>query len=217
MGKFDPTVESVEGYIEDLKKALAIGAGNVPSIEELEREDYREAVEKTEYWSYVQSADYHYFISRILFLHHITSYSYFCGHQCLENYLKAYLKFKNQHPPNEHILRNLLGRCRSISPSSDSFIHGENISIIVAKYEPFYELARYPVQKKRPKSGYAFLIPDDIYVLDYFVMKMRQILSIPDNTWDILKHGHYDLHQCQRSFPSFYNLFFANNINFAKY
>lgn len=163
-----------------------------------------------------QSADYHYFISRILFLHHILNYSQFSGHQCIENYLKAYLKYKEQIPPNTHDLQKLLRYCRAEEPVADSFINNDNIEIIIAKYEPFYELARYPVQKQHPKDGYAFLIPDDIFILDYFVMRMREILAIPANTWDVLKDGHVNLFQCQQNFPNFYNFFFVDNINFTE-
>jgi HEPN domain-containing protein len=171
---------------------------------------------KIEYWYFVQSADYHYFVSRILFLRHVTEYSQFSGYQCIENYLKAYLKYKEQIPPNSHDLQELLRLCRAEDLVADSFINGDSISIIIAKYEPFYEVARYPVQKQRPKSGYAFLIPDDIFILDYFVMKMREVLSIPANTWDILKNGHYSLFQCQQLYPGFYGIFFSDNINFTE-
>lgn len=193
-----------------------MGAANVPILDKRNKGEYLDALEKIDYWQFIQSADYHYFISRILFLHHILEYSLFSGYQCIENYLKAYLKHKGLIPPNSHDLRELLRRCRDVKQSVvDTFIHSDNITIIIAKYEPFYELARYPVQKQHPKGGYAFVIPDDIYILDYFVMRMRELLAIPANTWDILKDGHYSLYQCQQSFPDFYNFFFVNNINFA--
>ena len=128
--------------------------------------------------------------------------------------LKAYLKFKEQVPPNSHDLQELLQLCRA-KEATTSFINGDHISIIIAMYEPFYELARYPVQKRRPKSGYAIIIPSDIYILDYFVLKMREILAIPKHTRDILKDGHYSLFLCQQNFPNFYNAFFDNNINFT--
>jgi HEPN domain-containing protein len=214
MTEFAPTVESIESYVDYLRTSKDLGASNVASLKQLDGEQYKEARERVEYWHYLQSADYHYFISRLLFLHHITEYSFFSGHQAIENYLKAYLKWKKELPPNSHNLSMLLQKCRACAPETDAFIHEDRAPIILAKYEPFYELARYPVQKRRPKGGYAFLIPDDVYVLDYFVLRMRRILSIPDNTWDILKDGHYALYDCQRLFPDFYGLFFANNINF---
>ena len=215
MSEFETTISTVEEYIEHLIKAAEIGAGNVPLLEELDKKEYKAAVEKIDYWRYIQSADYHYFVSRLLFLHHIIEYSNFCGHQCIENYLKAYLKYMKIVPPNWHSLKKLAERARDVSAEADDFISSDRLSVIIAKYEPFYELARYPVQKKRPKSGYAFIYPYDIYILDYFVLKMRQMLSIPDNTWDILKDGHYKLEQSKRNTPDFYKLIFANNINFG--
>ena len=194
---------------------MGIGAANVASLEECDKRQYRDAVERIDYWRYVQSGDYHYFISRILFLHHIPEYSFFAGHQCIENYLKGYLKRQNQVPPDWHRLHRLLAKCRESADPSDSFVHDDRASVIVAKYEPFYELARYPVQKRAPKGGYAYLFPDDIYVLDYFVLRMRRMLPIPGNTWDILKDGHFGLYHCQKDFPDFYGLFAADNINFA--
>jgi len=189
----------------------------VASLEKINNDVYQDDVEKIDYWRYVQSADYHYFISRVLFHHHIGEYSNFSGHQCLEIYQKAYLKYKNQSPPNSHDLFKLLERCKSIAPNSNVFIHSDELSVIVKKYAPFYELARYPVQKQRPKKGqYMNIFPDDIYLLDYFVMRMREILTIPSNTWDILKDGHYNLYQTKELFPSFYNTFFEGNINFTK-
>ncbi len=217
MGPFDPTAKSIEEYLAHLREAAKIGAANMPVLDKRGKEDYLDTLEKTEYWRFVQSGDYHYFISRVLFLHHILEYSLFSGYQCIENYLKAYLKHKGLVPPNSHDLRDLLKQCRGIKqPVVDTFIHGENISTVIAKYEPFYELARYPVQRQLPKGGYAFLIPDDIYVLDYFVMKMRELLDIPGNTWDILKDGHFSLFQCQQFYPDFYNIFFLDNINFTE-
>jgi HEPN domain-containing protein len=209
------TVKSVEEYLEFLKEVATKGGGNVPIYNKKNKKDYRNALNKIDYYNFVQSADYHYFISRILFLHYITDYAQFSGYQCIENYLKAYLKFKGEVPPDKHDLQLLLQLCRAKGPIAP-FINSDNIVIIIAKYAPFYELARYPVQHEHPKSGYALVIPDDIYILDYFVMKMREILVVPTNTWDIFKDGHFKLHQCQQNFPDFYNTFFENNINFTE-
>lgn len=217
MGVSIPTIESIEEYLEFLKKAAKEGIGNVPKLDKRTKNEYRDALNKIEYWQFVQSADYHYFISRILFLHHILEYSQFSGYQCIENYLKAYLKHKGNIPPAIHDLRELHRRCLDVNQSAiDDFIHNDNITIIISKYEPFYELARYPVQRQLPKAGYAFIIPNDIYILDYFVMKMREILVIPKNTWDILMDGHHDLFRCKSLFPDFYNSFIEDNINFIQ-
>ena len=81
MSRFKPTRSSVEEYIEHLERAKKVGAANVPTLSELDRTQYASAVEFIEYWRYAQSADYHYFISRVLFLRHLTEYSLFAGHQ----------------------------------------------------------------------------------------------------------------------------------------
>ncbi len=216
MSKAISTAHSVEIYLDDLRESVLIGAANMPSLGTRDNDDYRLAVERLEYWEFIQSADYHYFTARVLFLHYITEYSQFCAYQCIENYLKAFLKYEQQIPPKSHDLQELLRRCRATEPSSESFVHTNNILTIIAKFEPFYEYARYPVQKLYPKTPYGFLIPDDIYVLDYFVMKMREILSIPSSTWDILKDGHLSLHLCQKHSPDFYSIFFDNNLNFPE-
>jgi len=213
MKEYQPTIESIKRYIRDLQESIDIGAGNVAKLEIIAKDDFREAVEKTDYWSYVQKADYHYFVSRILFLHKLFSYSHFCSHQCIENYLKAYLKLKKQTPPNCHALLKILERIKTIAPESDKFIYSNEMALILKMYAPFYEFARYPVHHQRPKNGhYIDFFPDNIYVLDYFVMRMRELLTVPNR--DILKNGHKDLYLCQRSFPNFYSLFYENNINF---
>lgn len=215
MSDIKPTVESVQKYLDHLKKCEKNGTANVPSFEKRKNEEYEEAKEKVGYWCYAQSADHHYFVARLLYLHHILEYSCFCSHQCVENYLKSYLKLKKQVPPDIHILDDLVKLCRKHAPPSDSFIHSDDLSIVISMYKSFYELPRYPVQRGRPKPPYAFLIPNDIYVLDYFVLKMRELISIPNNTWDILKQGHYNLVHCKRLSPNFYNLFLSHNINFT--
>jgi HEPN domain-containing protein len=195
---------------------MTIGAANVPVLGELTKAEYKDAVRNTEYWRYSQSADYHYFVSRVLFVQHVTEYGLFAGHQCVENYLKGYLKARGSLPENTHKLADLLGAARSLGLAADTFIHEKRASIIVAKYEPFYELARYPVQRSRPKGGYALIVPDDIFLLDYFVLRMREMLSIPTNTWDILSDGHFNLEMCKDNNPALYNLLFWNNINFPE-
>jgi HEPN domain-containing protein len=216
----NPTIESVEEYISYLqntvKKAselFKMRPSNVPLLKKLSKEEYDIREKKVKYWDFIHSADYHYFISRLLFLHRIHEYSYFCGFQCIENYLKAFLKFKGESVPQKHSLDELILRCRNSEPCVDSFINSDSILIIIEKYKSFYELARYPFQHERPDGSHAFMYPFDLYILDYFVMKMREILPIPDN-WDILKDNDYYLWQCREDFPDFYKIFYADNINF---
>ena len=56
--------------------------------------------------------------------------------------------------------------------------------------------------------------PDDIYILDYFVYRMRGLFDIPDDRWDLTKEGLASLQQTKEMFPGFYSLLTVNNINF---
>jgi HEPN domain-containing protein len=218
MAHIGPNIKEVE---ENLKFLIEIERkdknANVPLLENVSGEDYKNAIKKVDYWRFMQSADQHYFMARVLGLHGIFEYSRFYGYQCIENYLKAYLKYKGVITKNTHKLSKvLLVECQDIAPVSDDFIHSDFILIIIKMYEPFYELARYPVQNTRPNQGKYGGGSEDIFILDYFVLKMRQILSIPENTWDILRNGHVNLHDCHEFHPEFYNVFFFRNINFIE-
>jgi hypothetical protein len=102
-----------------------------------------------------------------------------------------------------------------LAQAVDPFITSTHIEVIIQKFDPFNELARYPVQRTRPEGGkYMYIYPDDIFVLDYFVYRMRETLSVPDNTWDILQEGHYHLQMCMEEHPEFYSTFKISNINF---
>ena len=187
----------------------------LPDVEKRDKLAYENAVKQSSYLDYIQSADYHYFISRVLFLHKITDYSLFSGHQCVENYLKAYLKYCEEQPHNTHNLKELLKKCRENTSLKTSFINTDKIDYIIRRYEPFFELARYPVHKNRPKGGHGWVYPNDIYTLDYFVYKMRKTMAIPEGTRDIFsQEGHFSLIICKEEFPDFYEFFKMNNINF---
>ncbi len=209
------TVEKIEEYILFSKKAvdqypLAI---NLPRTET--NANYKQDISQTEAWQYIQSADYHYFVSRILFLNHVVEYSFFSAQQCIENYLKAYLRDHNEIPPNHHKLVALLSKCKPLSKDPLSFINSVYADVIIQKFDSFNEVARYPVQSVRPKGGYSFLHSDDIYMLDYFVFRMRKVISMPKGTWDIFSNGIMNLQMCMENCPEFYNRFKENNINFS--
>lgn len=218
MAHIGPTVEELEKSLNFLIEVEKKNKhANVPQLENLSPADYEIAIKNVDYWRFVQSADQHYFMARVLGLHGIFEYSQFCGYQCIENYLKAYLKYKGIIPKKTHNLSKvLLVECQNIAPASDNFIHSDFIAIIIKMYEPFYELARYPVQQTRPDQGKYVSSSEDIFIIDYFVLKMRQILSIPENTWDILRDGHVNLHRTREYHPEFYSIFFYRNINFIE-
>jgi HEPN domain-containing protein len=212
-------IKEIEEYIKFLEQTEG-NAGNMPVLEKVA--DFDERVRSAKYWWYIDSADYHYFVARALFLRMVFDYSCFSGHQCIENYLKAYLKFCNRNAPStDHILPKLLERCRSAAGQTPEFIAGNFIGLIVRRFDPYYEVGRYPVQHIRPRTGtHCSTFPDDIFILDYFVYQMRLILPVPENTWDMFREGknggHWQLYDCMTKFPDFYNLLKVDNINFMK-
>ena len=91
-----------------------------------------------------------------------------------------------------------------------NFITSKEIEIIVKKYNPFYENTRYPVQKKRPKNGqYTIFYPFDIQVLDYFVLKMREVMPYPNNMWDMLKNFYPPISE------EVFNMFKKDNVYYT--
>jgi len=214
MSNLDERISEIEEYILFSKQAADEGVHNLPTTEKINKQLYNESVNDVDYWRFVEAADQHYFVSRILFLNHVYDYSCFCAQQCVENYLKAYLQYKQQTVPKTHDLFLLVEQCRDENGSDDVFIASHHLSAIVQKYDPFYEWARYPVQNVRPKVPFGHFYPDDIFVLDYFVLKMREILKNSNDNWDIFKDGHFSLRHSQNKSPEFYDVFFAKNINF---
>jgi len=181
-------ITEIEQYIDFLSN-VPDDAANITRNEPVPKSIYEQKKKMIGFEYFILSADSSYFVSRFLFFNGLVEYSFFSGQQCIENYLKAFLKFFKQNPEDLHDLSILLEKCREIS--NDAFINSKRASTIIERFKPFYELSRYPIQRKfRPKEGkYAFLLPDDIEPLDYFVLKMREILPYPKGMWDILKMG----------------------------
>lgn len=211
------TVSEIEKYIlflDNIRKNDP-EASNISLIDK--NQNFHSDVMKTDYWRYLGKGDYHYFISRILFLHYIGEYSFFSAQQCVENYLKGYLRSLNEKPPNTHDLKKILDVCKTKTSDTSSFIHSEFLDVIVQRFNPFNEIARYPVQIMKTKTDtYGFVFPRDIYVLDYFIYKMREILPLPNNVRDVLKDSLMELEFCKKEFPEFYEKFKENNINFKE-
>lgn len=217
MSKKQAKIEELEKYVEFLRdsKTIESRAMNHPSTEVVAKSDYNTRVSSIDYSHYIQHADLHYFIARQLFMHHIGSYAFFCAHQAVENYLKAYLKHQNDIPQNTHKLRVLLNRCRNLTADPSSFLHSDIAQTIIEHFEPFYELARYPVQNVRPQNGqFVMFFPDGIKILDLFVYRMREIVSPSPRGWDLMTKGHIELQLCEETHPNFYDVFKNDNINF---
>lgn len=210
----DPTIESVEKYIQWLKKYIGKGAGNIVPNEEMDKAAYSEKLGEIGYQYYIMFGDDHYFVSRVLFMNFVFDYSYFSGHQCIENYLKGFIKSKNEVPPLTHSLLDLHTKCREIAYDNDEFIRSEELATIIYRYSPFYTLPRYPVSRTK-WVGIASTHPDDIYLLDYFVLRFRKMLPLPENMGDILKGDDIHAFLCKEYSPSFYNSFLDRNINFS--
>lgn len=210
----DPTIESIEDYIHWLKSLIGTGVGNIVPNEVVDKVTYLEKLGEIGYQYYLLFGDSHYFVSRVLFMNFVFDYSYFSGHQCIENYLKGFIKSKGDTPTLSHSLSDLHTRCIEVASTKDSFIFSEEISTVIYKYEPFYTLPRYPVTRTK-WVGISTCHPIDVYILDYFVLKFRQMLPLPKNMSDILKGNDINGSLCKEFAPNFYTSFLDRNINFS--
>lgn len=209
-----PTIESIKENIKYLNGFIGENTLVMPQAETItDKRKFDLEIEKTPYYEFIVYADYHYFISRILFMNSLTLYSFFSGQQCIENYLKAYIRFRNKIPKTSHCLSDLLSICKELSTENEDFLFSDDILTILYKYEPFNEMPRYPVSKTRT-NGYIWSYPEDIYILDYFVYKFREIMPFPDGNQDILKEENFYINFCKRDSPLLYNCFLDRNINF---
>jgi HEPN domain-containing protein len=210
----ETAIAEAERLISQALEAHRKGAVNIAATE-VDRKAYQERLEKLPWPNFVQSADYSYFAARTMLSAGVHLYGLFCAQQCVENYLKGLIKCRANATPQSHSLRALLEQARRVC-DSDSFLASEYAEAICLKYEPFYEIGRYPAQISRPKNGiYAWLSGVDEQILDYFVYRMRQELPLPGNSWDILStQGHMDLQLVKEHHPDLYRRFTDGNLNF---
>lgn len=216
MPNIEPTIESIEEYIHFLNSHIGSDVSNIQPTVILDEHTYKGKLINIGYVYYIKSADEHYFVSRTLFMNYIFDYSLFSAYQCIENYMKAFIKYKNQVPPLTHNLIELKEKCSKLVTKNDAFIDSKELSTIIYKYNPFYTMPRYPVSREKWFPN-AHLHPDDIYVLDYFVMKFREMLPYPENMSDILKENNFTQFLCKKNVPSFYDTFLQGNINFPSH
>ncbi|HVG17712.1 MAG TPA: HEPN domain-containing protein [Blastocatellia bacterium] len=208
-------IAAIENYLLRARDAANAGADNLsPFVKD--RSHYDEILKNLDYNAYLQRGDMHYFVARILLLNWVAEYGYFCSQQCIENYLKGYLRGKGVIPPQEHNLDRLLEAAKKLTVDMGSFLQSDFIKVIVDKFNPFYELARYPAQITKPKDGkYVMFASLDVETIDYFIYRMRLIMKPPLGGWDILSdHGHKDLNMCREYRPEFYQFFLRDNMNF---
>ncbi len=207
-------IAEAQRLLAHARSARARGAINLPETEKIDRGSYDQHLVAITWDSFVQRADMHYFVSRVLIRHSVMEYGFFCAHQCVENYLKAFLHSVGESIPKMHSLPELLAHsCRSCSDPG-SFLFSDDAKTVCDKYNPFYELARYPVQNIRPKDGQYLAFTGEEIILDYFVHCMRGILRLPSKSWDLLgADGHRDLEMCREFHPNFYRAFETDNLN----
>jgi len=129
--------------------------------------------------------------------------------------MKALIASREETPRDSHDLRQLCNEASRLWQDDFAFLRSRRCDIILECYLPFYEVPRYPVARRGPERGWVFQIPDGVVLLDYFVHEMRTVLSVPENTWDIFRNGHFDLHFACNQFPELAELFRAGNLNFA--
>lgn len=207
-------ISKAKRLLAQARIARAEGGMNIAPIEK-DRARFKQEITSVDWKRFVQSADYHYFVGRILLSQQIYLYGLLCAHQCVENYLKAYLTFCAAPVEPIHELLKLLQKARISTTDAGSFLHSEDAETICEKFEPFYEIGRYPVQITRPKDGkYIFMSDVEIAVLDYFILEMRRILVLPPGSWDVFGElGHFDLDIVRDIRPDFYSIFEEGNAN----
>jgi HEPN domain-containing protein len=212
-------ISEMEQYLLRIKKNFNADLDTI-SLPKLikDKNVYKQMLQNIDGNSYIQRGDLHYFVARILLINSVYEYGYFAGQQCVENYLKGYLRDILKRPPKQtHDLTDLLIEAKTITSDLNSFLHSDYIEVIVGKFNPFYEFARYPVQISKPANGqYVMNSIFEVRMLDYFIHRIREVIKPPSGSWDILSdEGHYHLTLCKEMHRDFYQMFFQDNINFC--
>lgn len=211
-------ISEMEQYLLRIKKNFKEGLDTISLPKFIKDKTlYKKTLQNIDGNSYFQRGDLHYFVARILLINSVFEYGYFAGQQCVENYLKGFLKDSLKNPPKQtHDLIDLLNEAKTVTSNLNSFIHSDYIEVIVGKFNPFYEFARYPVQISKPANGqYIMNSVFEVRMLDYFIYRIREVIKPLNDSWDILSdQGHFHLTLCKEMHPDFYQLFFQDNINF---
>jgi HEPN domain-containing protein len=190
---------------------------NLSAIE-ADRKRSKDELAKSDWQSFVMNADYSYFVARVLLAQDVNLYGLFCAHQCVEVYLKALLRSVDAELPQHHKLVALLNAARLVEKNSTGFVHSIHAETICLRFDPFYEIARYPVQISRPKDGkWLWVSGSDEKFLDYFVHRMRKSLPPDTGARDLLTNGeHFYLDLVREHHPLLFKIFKNNNLNFAQ-
>lgn len=206
-------IADAEKSLRQARSAFDAGAINI-SRTEVDKGRYKTDLQNTPWAHFVSKADYSYFVARILLAQGIQLYGLFCAHQCVEVYLKALLRKAGVSIPQTHKLLDVLRAARMADPTNTSFLHEADAETICLRFEPFYEIARYPAQISRPEGGSMWASGVDEKFIDYFVYQMRQLLVLPAGSWDILSSlGHQDLEHVSALSAQAQALFTRDNLN----
>lgn len=180
-------IREVEKFVDFLIFAFKKGAGNIsPTVKD--KRKYKVSLVRSKYQDFIGLGDYHYFVCRVIFMKKIGVYSFFCAQQCIENYLKAYMVFRKSKVKEGHELIKLFKKCRNLA-NQGSFLKTKRAEIIIKRFDPFYEVPRYPFVRRGTGGGYTMTHPDDVYPLDYFIYRMRKEMPMPSGVWDLLSDG----------------------------
>ena len=197
------------------RKAYNEGHDNIAETEKRGGKLFEASMDTCPWENWMERGNYSYFVSRILLSQRIYLYGRFCAHQMIEAYIKAFLKFKNAQVPKLHSLEKLLSEAQKIDRDGSSFFHSEEAETACLIFEPFYEIARYPVQITRPRDGkYIWISGIDEQILDYFSYQVRQLMQISEEEW----HAYFksrELYMAHEYNPDFHRIFTCNNLNFS--
>ena len=157
---------------------------NLPTLHETEKAEFATALEAATPDELMSLADEHYAAARILFQAGLTWYAMFCGQQMVELYLKAFLRSRRQKVPTTHSLEKLLQSCRQADPECE-FVSSVYLEAITIRFDPYNEVGRYPVARRKPKRAFSCTLPDTMWELDYLAAKMTA--CIPTKTGGVRK------------------------------
>lgn len=96
--KMEPTIKSIEESIHFLRSLIGSDVANIRPTVIIDKNTYKRKLDNIGFEYYITWADRHYFVSRTLFMNYVFDYSYFSAFQCIENYLKAFIKSKKTKP-----------------------------------------------------------------------------------------------------------------------
>src|ERR1700704_198417 len=108
-------IEQAEQTLLRALKAYQNSAINLVDTE-ADRQRYHAQLLAVPWENFVHKADYSYFVARTLLTQHVYLYGLFCAHQCVESYLKAFLKKIQLSRRRRTLTRPSPAGCASLRP-----------------------------------------------------------------------------------------------------